>query len=88
MLDSEGISNFTDSTSDQFKECFNSYKSAKQRCYRQFSEQISVAIEGDSDVDLEPSDSVSLVTECYSIAPSKAIARKIELYCKRAELKA
>ena len=24
MLDSEGISNFTDSTSDQFKECFNS----------------------------------------------------------------
>ena len=43
---------------------------------------------GDRGVDLEPSDSVSQVTERCSIASSKAMARQIELDCKRAELKA
>ena len=39
-------------------------------------------------VDLEPSDSASQVTECYSIASSKALARQIELDRRRAELRA
>ena len=47
-----------------------------------------MAIEGNRGVDLKPSDSVSRVTECYSIASSKAMARQIELDRKRVELKA
>ena len=86
ISDLEEISNFTDSVNEQFKKCVDSYESAKQRCYRQFSEKISVAIEGDSDVDLEPSDSVFLVTECYSISSSKAMARQMELDRERAKL--
>ena len=88
ISDSEGIFNMTDSIINQFQKCFNSYESAKQRCYGQFSEESSVAIEGDRGVDLEPSDSVSQVTECHSIASSKAMARQIELDRKRAERKA
>ena len=85
--DSEGITNFTDSIIDQRQKCVNSYESAKKRCYGQFSEESSVAIEGDHGVDLEPSSSVSQVIECYSTASSKAMARQIELDRKRAELK-
>ena len=88
ILDSEGIFNMSDSIINQFQKCVNSYESAKQRCNGQFSEESSVAIEGDHGVDLELSDSVSQVTECYSIASSKAMARQIELDRKRAELKA
>ena len=87
ISNSEGIFNMSDSIINQFQKCVNSYESAKQRCYGQFSEESSVAIEGDHGVDLEPSDSVSQVTECYSIALSKAMARQIELDRKRAELR-
>ena len=59
VSDSEGISNFADSIFDQFQKCVNSYEGVKQRCYGQFSEEISMAIEGDRGVDLESSDSIS-----------------------------
>ena len=68
ISDSEGIFNFTDSIIDQFQKCVNLYESAKQRCYGQFSEEISVTIESNRGADFEPSNSVSQVTECYSIA--------------------
>ena len=58
ISDSEGISNFTDSKIDQFQKYINS-NSAKQRCYGQFSQQMSVAIEGYG-VDLEDSDKYSI----------------------------
>ena len=44
ISDSEGIFNFTDSIFDQFQKCANSYESAKQRCFGQFSEESSVVI--------------------------------------------
>ena len=53
ISDSEGISNFTDSIIDQCQKCVSSYESDKQRFCGRFSEDSSLAIEGDRDVDLE-----------------------------------